>query len=99
VADSEARASKIGLSLNHGKTEMLGLSTEFSSCSDSTGLGFRRIPPDEEELLGSPLCDLGVAEALNQQRAGLSRFTAQLSGLSLHEFLLVLVWAFSVPVT
>jgi len=52
VADSEVSANKIGLSLNHGKTEMLGLSTGLPSCSDSTGLGFRRISPGEEELLG-----------------------------------------------
>jgi len=49
VADFEVRANKIGLSLNYGKTEMLGLSAEFPSCSDFTGLGFRRIVPGEEE--------------------------------------------------
>jgi len=48
---------------------MLGLSAEFSSCSDSSGLGFRRITPGKEEFLGSPVCDVGVAGALNQQGA------------------------------
>jgi len=97
VADFEVSANKIGLSLNHGKTEMLGLSTEFSYCRDSTGLGFRRITPGEEELLGSPLSDVGVAGALNEQRAELSRFTTQLSGLSLHEGFFLLGHALAMP--
>jgi len=43
VAEFEVSANKIGLCLNHSKTEMLGLSTELPACSDCTGLGLRRI--------------------------------------------------------
>jgi len=95
LADFEVSANNIGLSLNHGK--MLGLSTEFPSCSDFSGLGFRRITPGQEELLGSPLSDAGVAGALNEQRAGLSRLTTQLSGLSFHEGFFLLGHALAMP--
>jgi len=85
VKDFEKESSMIGLSLNHAKSEVMGLSHVGALEWGRSNLDFKQCIVGQESLLGSPLGDKGVGTVLDTQVAVLWRFDSHLTGLSTHE--------------
>ena len=87
----------MGLSLNHVKCEVVGLSVSQRLRWSSSGLGIPEVPINEASLLGSPLGEGGVEQALESRRLDLARFVDRLQYLSSHESLFLLRSSLAVP--
>jgi len=69
---------KIGLSLNISKSEVWPAASIPVSTYKSKGLRFTCGTPRIEKLLGAPLLDMGVSDALAEHGKSLTRFTSRL---------------------
>jgi len=97
IQDFEKESSLIGLSLNHVKSEVMGLSCAGVlewGCSD---LDFKQCVVGQESLLGSPLRNKGVDTVLNTQVAVLRQFATHLLGLSTHESFYLMNNSLAIP--
>jgi len=87
----------IGLSLNHVKSEVMGLSHVGVLEWGRLDLEFKQCVVGQESLLGSPLGDKGVDTVLDIQVAVLGCFASHLAGLSTHESFYLMSNSLSIP--
>jgi len=93
----EANEGLLGLSLNHTKCEIIGITSQIRSSWHTSHLGIPEVPPIEASLLGAPLLLEKVENVLVKRLADFTRFTDRLNHLSSHEGLFLLKCALSIP--
>jgi len=93
----ETEARTFGLSLNHTKCEILGLSNLHLSEWRDANLNFTVVDPKDAVLLGSPLSSEGVEGALQAQVSLLKAVEPRLRRLAAHEGFFLLKSCFAVP--
>ena len=93
----ELEASQLGLSLNHTKCEVLGLSAPSQALWRDSMLDFITTDPKDACLLGSPLSLEGVDAALTLKGEQLKEIQPRLAKLASHEAFFLLKSSFAVP--
>jgi hypothetical protein len=93
----EAKALALGLTLNHSKCEILGLSPSDLSLWRSSGLNFSVTAREAASMLGSPLSPEGVDAALRAHAAQLREIGPRLIKLASHEAFFMLKSCFATP--
>ena len=92
--DAKAR----GLSLNHSKCEVIGLTTSNRQDWDVAGLSFTECALPDASLLGTPIqAGTGVDRALECKRKDLEVMVERLALLPAHSALFLLRNAFAIP--
>jgi len=90
-------AASVGLSLNHSKCEIVGLTTSNITLWQSSDLNFSITDKKDACLLGSPLCPEGVDPALSECLSQLRDIAPRLIRLPAHEAYHLLKVCFAMP--
>lgn len=85
VAKLQAELSKVGLTLNESKCEIIALAEEARPCWNSFHYAFSEPPTADTSLLGSPLFSNGFTAALGRHLNSFSSLAGRLQLLSAHE--------------
>jgi len=93
----ESGALLLGLTLNHSKCEVVGLSQSGLSLWQASGLKFGVVTGEAASFLGSPLGSKGLDEALLSKHLALKEASSRLGRLGAHEAFYLLKASFGVP--
>ena len=93
----ESDALLLGLTLNHSKCEVVGLSQSGLSLWQASGLKFGVVTGEAASFLGSPLGSKGLDEALLSKHLALKEASSRLGRLGAHEAFYLLKASFGVP--
>jgi hypothetical protein len=89
--------SSLGLSLNHNKCEVIGLTPLSRPKWNSAGWNFLEVPPESSSILGAPLHSAGVDASIESKCDLLRVASARLPHLSAHESLYLIANSLAIP--
>ena len=97
IHDLESEALKLGLTLNHAKCEVFGLSPSDVITWRDLGLNFIITERRDATFLGAPLSPEGVESAIAEQGSRVRALTPRLCKMASHEAFHLLKTCFAVP--
>ena len=93
----EKNTKEIGLHLNYCKCEVIGLSPSSRATWAAAGLTFQETKPETATLLGTPIHQAGVDDAVKAKRDLLESAVPRLKCMSGHEALFLLSHSLAIP--
>jgi len=97
VSIVQQTAQRLGLSLNHRKSEVIGSTPLSRQLFHTAALTCQEIDVVDASLLGTPLSEAGVDGTLLNKRAELTTLLTRLHYLQLHDSLYLLKNVFTIP--
>ena len=93
----EAEAAKLGLHLNRSKCELVGASEQTISLFKNSGIQIPVVPTESAFLLGAPLNQDSLDEAIREKNDDLLRMASRIKYLPAHDSLFLLRNALGIP--